>query len=330
MSHKILFTGGTLSSTDIEKIKNLGFELTIERADLSETELIKALEGKEVYILGGAEKATARVLESSKDLKVLAFLGVGYQSFVDVEAATNCGIAVTNTPGANAQSVAEFTIALIIDAVKRLTYLIESTKMGNWQEYRTWNLQKRNLGIVGLGTIGERVARIAKNGFGMNILYHSRNRKLQIETELDARYLSLSELIEQSDVLSIHAAYSPETVGMIGEKELEKMKRSAVLVNAARAELVEPFALKKALEERWIAVAAMDGYYVEPVPSPDQDKFGLVKLSSEKILITPHTAYLTEDSMEAMLNMNLSSIVNLLSGNADPLIVNPTYKFNTR
>lgn len=330
MKKRILFTGGTLTQKDIERINNLGFELVIERADLSEEELINALKDVDAYILGGAEKATARVLNDSKSLKVLAFYGVGYQSFVDVEAATKNGISVTNTPGANTRSVAEFTIALMLDAVKRLTYLIERTKQGDWQEYRTWDLYGRTLGILGMGTIGKQVAYIARNGFGMEIVYHSRSPKPQIEKELAAEYIPFVDLFKRSDILSIHTTYGPETIGLVGLEQLQLMKPTAVLVNAARAELVDAVALRMALENNVIAVAAMDGYYVEPVPPAEKDKFGLVKLSDEKILISPHTAYLTEDSINTMLNMSLISVMNLLNGKEDDYVVNPDYKLNAR
>lgn len=328
MKPSIVFTGGTLSNEDIEQIESLGFRISIQPPDLSEDKLIKALDGAQIYILGGAEKATARVFEEVRSLKVLAFLGVGYQSFVDVEAATKHGVAVTNTPHANAQSVSEFTIALMLDAVKRLTYLIRTTKQGGWPEYKTWDLNGRNLGILGMGSIGSRVAHIARAGFGMNIYYHSRSRKPEVEQSLGAEYLSLTELLKESDVVSVHASYGKQTIGLIGNNELRQVKETAVLVNCARAELVEPHALRDALASNRLAVAAFDGYYIEPSPAPDKDPYGLIGLSDEKFLLAPHTAYLTADSIRTMLKMNLESISNLMAGKGAPYVVNPEYEAN--
>lgn len=323
MASRLLFTGDTLSETDKKRIKDMGFDLVIQRADLTEDELVAALTDVDVYILGGAEKATEKVLNAARNLKILAFFGVGYQSFVNIEAASQNGIVVTNTPGANADSVAEFTLCLIVDAVKKLTFLVNQTKQGLWKEIRTWNLKGRSLGIIGMGTVGYKVAKIASQGFGMDILYNSRSRRQSIEQELGAKYMPLNDLCKIADVISIHASYSPETIGLIGKRQFDVMKSTAVLVNAARAEIVDPRELLIALKDNKIACSAMDGYYVEPVPHPSQDKYGLVELSDEKIIISPHTAYLTEDAMNTMLDMCLNSIINLLNNKTDDFVVNP-------
>lgn len=330
MDKKMLFTGGTLSEADVERIKELGFDLIVARADLTEDELVSALDGVHIYILGGAEKATARVLDSATSLQILAFFGAGYQSFVDTDAATRNGICVTYTPGANARSVAEFTMALMLDAAKRLTYLIERTKGGDWPEYRAGDLANRTLGLIGIGNVGTRVAAMASKGFDMRVLYTALTRKPDIERDLGVTHASFDELLTTSDVISVHATYGPETIGLIGASELQKMKRNGILINCARAELVDPAALCAALENRQIGIAAFDGYYIEPVPSPQADPFGLIRLSSEQFIVSPHTAYLTSDSMTAMLDMSLTSISNLYSTGHDNHIANPGYAAKSR
>ena len=236
------------------------------------------------------------------------------------------GIAVTNTPGANAQSVAEFTIALMLGAVKRLVYLIECTRQGDWKEYATWNLQGKTLGVVGLGAIGSRVARIARNGFGMKILYTGRAPKSDLEGELQTQFVSLDELLQRSDIITLHASSSPETHGMIGDRQFRLMKQSSILVNAARPDLIDPVALRSALSECRIAAAAFDGYYKEPVPIASEDKYGLVALSSEFMLISPHTAYLTHDLVQNMTDMSLDSVIAVLEGRTPEYLVNPEYR----
>ena len=326
----VLFTGTALPAEHHERLTRRGYNLKIERSDLSEAELIEALRGVSAYILGGVEKANRKVIEASTDLKVIAFFGVGYESYVDLKAATDNGIAVTNTPGANSRSVAEFTIALMLDAVKRTTYLIEATKRGDWKEEKTWNLAGKTLGIIGMGTIGAHVARIAHDGFGMSILYTSRTPKSQIESALKAKFVALPELLKACDVLSLHAATNPETTGMIGKAQLDLMKPSSVLINCSRAELVDAVALKEALLSGKIRCAAFDGYYQEPVPKAEDDQYGLVGLPHDKFLVSPHTAYFTEDATRGMADMVTASILEIMEGRSPTNLVNPDYERHLR
>jgi glyoxylate reductase len=329
-SHKktVLFTGTALPELYRQRLRDHGCTLKMERHDLTESELILALEGVSAYILGGVEKANRRVLESSPELKIVTFFGVGYENYIDKTAATDCGIAVTNTPGSNARSVAEFTITLMLDAVKKSPYLIDATKRGDWKEIQTRTLKGKTLGIVGMGTIGGIVAEIAYYGFGMNIVYTSRSPKPELEKSVKAQFLPLKEVMKRCDVLSLHANVSEDTTGMIGEPELNSMKDGAVLVNTSRSELVEPLALKKALQSKKISCAAFDGYYQEPVPRPEEDKWGLVGLSHEVFLVSPHTAYFTEDATAAMADLSTTSVIEMLEGHEPSHLVNPDYKKN--
>jgi phosphoglycerate dehydrogenase-like enzyme len=322
-SRAILFTGNVLPDSYKSKLENLGHRVIIDRPDLSESELISALAGVDAYILGGSEQATRKVIESADKLKIISFFGVGYESYIDVQAATEKGIAVTNAPGANAQSVAEFTIALILDAVKRTTFLVETTKKGPWIERKSWNLEGKTLGIVGFGAIGKRVAKIAHHGFSMKILYHSRERKINDEANFAAEFVDLENLLKNSDVVSLHASSNPQTIGMIGAKQFSLMKRSAVLVNCSRAELVDPIALGQALITRQIACAAFDGYYTEPTSGVSNDTHGLFVLGNDLFLVSPHTAYFTEDATEQMAEMNTASIMDLFEGRPVSNLVNP-------
>ncbi|HEY9682631.1 MAG TPA: D-isomer specific 2-hydroxyacid dehydrogenase family protein [Oculatellaceae cyanobacterium] len=324
----VLFTGTALPETYRKRLRDHGCTLKMERHDLSEDELIQTLKGVSGYILGGVEKATRRVLESSPELKIVTFFGVGYENYIDCSAATDCGIAVTNTPGSNARSVAEFTITLMLDAVKKSPFLIDATKQGDWKEIQTKTVKGKTLGIVGMGTIGGIVAEIAHKGFGMNILYTGRTPKPELESSLKAQFVPLPELLKRCDVLSLHANVSEHTVGIIGEAELNSMKDGAVLVNTSRAELVDPKALKNALASKKISCAAFDGYYQEPVPKPESDKWGLVGLSHEIFLVSPHTAYFTEDATAAMADLSTNSVMEMLDGHEPSHLVNPEYKVN--
>lgn len=322
--YKVLFTGNTLSSQDMEDLKSQNIEIVTGKTDYSEEELIKQLAEAHGYILGGDEIATKRAIESAQNLKIISFYGVGYERFVDVAAATSKGILVTNTPHANAYTVAEFTIGLILDCVKHITQMNNDTKKGGWNKIQFWNVWGRNVGIVGMGTIGKYVARILHNGFGANILYTSRTAKHDVEKELSARRVELSELLKESDIVSLHTAYADDTIGLIGQSELDLMKSTAVLVNTARAELVDGHALFQTLRDGRIAIAAFDGYYVEPVPTPENDPYKLLTLEDSRFIITPHTAFNSQDAIKAMEKMAVNSVVEVLSGRIPEHVVNRT------
>ena len=320
-----LLVTGNVTASDVEWLSSLDFRTTVERKDLDTAALIEALRGQRAYILGGVERVTREVLERSERLLVIAFPGVEYQSFIDVEAATEHGIGVVTAPGANARAVAEFTIALVLDGVRRLTHLASAATQGRWIEFRSWNLEGRTLGIVGMGRIGSIVARIARLGLDMRIVYHSRTRRADLEEELHATLLPLRDLLQTADVVSLHLPLSRGLEGLIGERELRLMKPHAVLTTTSRPELVDAHALRSALEEGRIGYAAMDGYYVEPVPSVERDPFGLLQFCPERLLVSPPTGYLTDDSMRRMRQMNATSIRRILDGGADQYVVNPDF-----
>ncbi|BDT95084.1 D-isomer specific 2-hydroxyacid dehydrogenase [Nocardia sputorum] len=324
--YRALLTGADPTQADMEWLRQHRLEVDVRGTDLSESELARALVGKDAYILGGLERATAAALSTADDLKVIAFLGVGYHAYIDTAAATTAGIAVTNAPGANARAVAEFTIGLMLDAWRRITDLTMETKAGRWRESKGRNLHAKTLGIVGMGDIGTIVARIAANGFGMRVVYVSRTAKPGLEREIAARRVELSELVAEADVISLHASYGPQTERIIGEPQLAAVKPGAILINTSEANLVDPASLRTALLDGRLAAAAMDGYYIAPAPSAQDDPFGLMALSDNKFLVTPYAAGATEESFRAMLETNVESIGNLLSTGEDRRVVNPGFR----
>lgn len=324
--HSILITGEIASPADLEWMRSLGLDAEVCPNDLTETELVSALSGKDAYILGGVEYTSDVVLSSTSQLKVVAFLGVGYHAFIDAKTATAQGIAVTNAPGANARAVAEFTVGLMLDGWRKIAYLAGGVKAGRWHEVRGRDLAGKTLGIVGMGTIGSMVTRIAAQGFGMRVIYTSRSTKTSVEEDISARRVDLPELLAESDVISLHTAYGPQTHGMIGERELAAVKPGALLVNTSEAELVDPSALRNALIDGRLMMSVMDGYYVEPAPTPSDDPYGLLELGDGSIMVTPHTANATDESFRATLAANVESIKNLLEAGDDPRVVNPDFR----
>jgi lactate dehydrogenase-like 2-hydroxyacid dehydrogenase len=173
-----------------------------------------------------------------------------------------------------------------------------------------------------MGHIGKRVARILRYGFGMNVVYYSRTKNELVENELDAKFVSLNELCLKADIISVHALYSDESIGLIDETHFELMKKEVVLINTARAELVDCDALKEALTEGKIAFAAFDCYYEEPVPSSQDDKYGLLAFEDNKFIITPHTAYKTENAVQYMESIAIENTIQVLQGEKCKNIVN--------
>ena len=312
--YKIIFTASDFFGQRIDQLKIDGFEFIKQSGNLTENELVKVLQGAHGYILGGDEVASRKVIESAKDLKVIAFVGAGYENYVDVKVATEQGITVTNTPGANAQTVAELTAGLILTAIKQIIPMNENAKKGIWEKRQVADLKGKTLGIVGAGNIGSKVAAIMKQGFGMNILYHSKSIKSELEKKLDARKTQLEDLLTQSDVVSLHVPLTDKTEGMLSTKELSLMKSTAILINAARAKLVDGNALYAALKNDRLGAAAFDVYYEEPAPKPTDDEYKLLTLTNDKFILTPHNGSNSEEAYDNMTSMAVEGVLDVILG----------------
>ena len=242
-------------------------------------------------------------------LKVVSNYAVGYDN-IDVAACARRGIAVGNTPGALTETTADLAWALILAASRRVVEGDRYVHEGRWQ---TWgpmlligsDIHGATLGVVGLGRIGQAVARRAA-GFGMTILYSSRNQVApEIETELGASYVSLPELLERSDIVSLHVSLAPDTRGLIDAAALARMKPTAVLVNTSRGPVVEQGALAAALRDGVIAAAGLDVTDPEPIPADDP------LLGLENCIVLPHIASATLATRGRMAAM---AAANLLAG----------------
>lgn len=324
--YSVLYTGGTLPDDDLATLAARGFDVEVADIDLDEAGLRTALKGKDAYILAGVEHVTAGALEEAEQLKAIAFFGVGYSGFIDTEPVTARGIAITNAPGANARAVAEFSIAIMLDAWRSVTDLVVKTKAGQWEQSVGRNLEGRTLGVVGAGAIGSAVARIAHLGLGMRIGYCGPHVKPELEAGTGAVRLPLAELLATSDVVSLHVPYSEQTHGLIDAAALARFKAGAILVNMSEPEVVDPHALRSALAEGRLTAAAMDGYYAEPAPAPADDPYGLLALPHGRLLVAPHTANATGESFQATLRANVESLTNVLTHGDDLRVVNPGFR----
>jgi glyoxylate reductase len=250
-------------------------------------------------------------MEAAGDgLKVIANMAVGYDN-VDVEAAKERGIVVTNTPGVLDETTADTAFMLLLAAARRLGESERTLRAGDWEWWGpklfvgvdVWG---KKLGIVGMGRIGQAVAKRGR-GFGMEVLYHNRSRNEEAERELDARYADLDELLETADFVSIHTPLTDETRHLIGPEELDKMKPTAVLVNTSRGQVVDEGALADALSEGHIFAAGLDVYEEEPEVHPKL-------LQLENAVLAPHIGSGSQETRDRMAVLAAENVVAVLAG----------------
>ena len=279
MSRLKVLVADPVDEAFIERVKgHVDLEVAL---GLSEDELVERARDVDVLVVRSRTKVTRRVIEAARRLKAVMRAGVGVDN-IDLEAARERGVMVVNTPGAPAESVAELTMAFALCLARRITALDRSMKEGKWLKGTMGvELRGKTMGIIGLGSVGSIVARLAK-AFGMRVVaydpYVSRGRAEELGVEL----LSLEELLSTSDFVTIHVPLTPETRGMIGRREISLMKDGAFLINTSRGEVVDEDALYEALTTGKLAGAALDVYQREP-PPPDHP---LIKL--DNVICTPH------------------------------------------
>ena len=288
-----------------------GFDVTVLSEEPPDRkELLEAVQGANGILSILTEAIDAEVMDAAgDDLKVIANMAVGYDN-VDVDAATERGIVVTNTPGVLDETTADTAFMLLLAAARRLGEAERFLRAGKWgawgpKQFIGPDISGKTLGIVGFGRIGQAVARRAR-GFSMDIVYTARSRKKEAEKEFGARKVELVELLEKSDFVSIHTPLTDETQHLIGGKELGAMKSSAVLVNTSRGPVVDEATLAEALENKSIFAAGLDVYEEEPKVHPR-----LLKL--ENVVLAPHIgsgSIETRDKMAEMAAQNLQAVLN--------------------
>jgi glyoxylate reductase len=290
--------------------------------EMSEEEVKKAFSSADV-VLGDytfKQKITADTLSAAKNLKFIQQPSVGYQH-IDVAACTTRGIKVANTAGANTISVAEHTIAWGLCLLKNMFHAHTSTKSGRWEQMsiKPAELQGKVWGIVGFGRIGQAVAQRLKP-FGLSrIIYHDTYRpELSVEQALGVEYTELTNILSQSDIISLHAPLTEATRAIINEDALNSMKPSAYLINVARAELVDEKALAEAIKKGNIAGAGIDVFSEEPVTMNNP----LMGVESERLLFSPHVAGVTDEAAGRIINMATANIARVLKGEKPESLVN--------
>jgi phosphoglycerate dehydrogenase-like enzyme len=320
-ARRVVVTGATFPHAVSTELEAGGFSILSLPGDLSEAEVVEHLQGAWGYVLGGAERMTRSAWAKVPTLKVACFLGTGYSSFMELPD-DPMDLTFAYTPHANAGAVAEFAIAQMLDIVRGVTRRVAQVQRGHWSEDATPSLVGARLGVAGMGHIGREVARMASAGFDMEVFYWNRTRRAELDALHYKMVPSLLELCEAVDVLAVCFAHEPgQNDGAIAEKELQALGVDGFLVNATRAALVDPASLRTALEQDWIAGASIDGYYVEPSPSVDQDPYGLLRLVPEKLLVTPHCAYLSTQAVRRMADMAAENLLAVGRGSVPPYAI---------
>jgi glyoxylate/hydroxypyruvate/2-ketogluconate reductase len=289
-------------------------------------ELVARLQGKAGVMSTGTERIDAELLAACPDLQAVCNVGVGYNN-VDVAACTARGIVVTNTPDVLTETTADFGFALMMATARRITESERFVRSGGWNKTGIYDhfagadIHGATLAILGMGRIGQAIAKRGAAGFRMKVIYHNRNRLAEAdETALGAAYVDKHELLRQADHLVLVLPYSPSSHHAIGAAELAMMKPTATLTNIARGGIVDDEALADALRERRIAAAGLDVFEGEPVLNPR-----LLELSN--VVLTPHIGSASIATRRAMASLAIENLVAALglgpAAGKPPTPVNP-------
>ena len=258
-----------------------------------------------------SDKVDRELLQRASSLKVVSNLAVGYDN-IDVEAAKEKGITITNTPDVLTETTADLTFALLMAVARRVVEADRYIKEGNWKSWSPLllagtDIHHKTMGIVGMGSIGEAVARRAK-GFNMDVLYYNRSRKPEAETGIGVRYAPFEELLAQSDFVVILAPLNPDTEGMFQEEQFKRMKDTSMLINAARGPIVNEDALVQALKRGDIRGAGLDVFEMEPI-SKDHPL-----LKFDRVVALPHIGSSSQDTRYNMMTLCVENIKAVLNG----------------
>lgn len=292
-------------------------DVSVAGRAIGEHELAEMAKDCSGLVLGG-NRFGREAIFMAKGLRIISRHGVGVDN-VDLEAATERGIVVTYTPGANADSVAEHTFALLLGLIRKISPADRSLREGEWRssEFMGFELVGKTLGIIGLGAIGSRVAKRAM-AFGMRVVAHDPYVGRERASSLGVELANLETLLRSADVVSLHASLTEETRHILSARELGLMKRTAILVNAARGPLVDEEALIQALGEGRIAGAGLDAFQSEPLP----DDHPFTKMHN--VLLTPHIAAFTQEALARGDKILATDMATALRGGKPLHVANPS------
>ncbi len=319
MGHRVLATPRSFfeeGREGLELLQAAGVEVVPSPVDrpLQDDELAAFL-GEFDGLVVGVDRVGPRALAAGRPrLRVVARNGVGTDT-VDVQAATELGVVVTNAPSVNADSVADFTFALLLALARRLVEADRAVRAGDWPPLVGVELRGKCLGLVGFGRIGQRVAERAR-GFGLRVVAYDPQPDREVAHALGVELVPFHRLLEQADFLSLHLPLLPETRHLLGEAELRRMKPTSYLVNTARGGVVDEAALARALRDGWIAGAACDVFEEEPPRASPL-------LGAPHLLLSPHMASHTREAIARASRVAAENVLAVLQGQRPPNPVNP-------
>lgn len=281
-------------------------------------QLLEALATADGF-MGSGLKVDKEVLDRAPRLKIVSNVSVGYDN-LDLKELRRRSILATNTPGVLDDSTADTVFGLMLAAARRISEMDRYVKDGAWdktigEQLFGVDVHHKTLGIVGMGNIGRAIAKRARFGFDMEILYHNRSRNAEIEAAFDATYCELNVLLEKSDFVCLMVPSTPETAKMIGEKEFRLMKRTAIFVNGSRGQNVDEQALARALQEKWILGAGLDVYETEPI----EPSHPLLQLPN--VVTTPHIGSATVETRHKMAMLAAENVLQGVKGLLPPNVI---------
>jgi gluconate 2-dehydrogenase len=299
------------------------FDVEANQADTvwSQAELIERLKGKDAAFTTGSDRIDAQVLAACPTLRMCANMAVGYNNF-DLDAMTAAGVLATNAPDVLTETTADFGFALLMATARRISESEHFLRAGQWTKwsfdmFAGAEVHGSTLGILGMGRIGQGIARRGAHGFGMKVVYHNRSRlSPELEAECRATYVSKVDLLKTADHLVLVLPYSAAAHHSIGAAELAQMKPTATLVNIARGGIVDDAALAEALKNRTIAAAGLDVFEGEPMVHP-------ALLEVPNVVLTPHIASATIPTRLAMANLAADNLLAVFSGKPPLTPLNP-------
>lgn len=275
---------------EFDIIQNLSIEKPPHDLAFTEEQMSMLVPDKDAIIVG-TDKITKKVIKIAKRLKFITKHGVGVDN-IDIQAATEAGILVTNMPGINDRAVADMTLGLILSLSRGICQASSQIKYSTWDKILSHDVYEKTLGVIGTGRIGEEVIKRAR-GFDMKIIAYDADPIIENASKYDFQYVEFDELLKSSDIVSIHVPLNPDTNNLIAEPEFAKMKSSAFLINTSRAGIVNEIDMLKALKNKTIAGAAIDVYPKEFPEYPEVYKL-------DNLIITPHIAAYTFETLEKM------------------------------
>ena len=299
------------------------FEVETNDGDDSwpQAELIRRLQGKQGVYIAGTERIDAALLDACPGLRAVCSMAVGYNN-IDVPACSARGVLVSNAPDVLTETTADFGFALMMAAARRISESEHCLRSGGWKQWSVTmfagsDVHGATLGVLGMGRIGQAIARRGHLGFGMDVLYHNRSRLApEREAPIGARWVEKDELLRRADHLVIVVPYGPDSHHLVGARELALMKPTATLTNIARGGVVDDAALAAALQAGTIAAAGLDVFEGEPQVHP-----GL--LACRNVVLTPHIASASIPTRRAMSILAVDNLIAALTGGTPPTALNP-------